>query len=231
MNAETESPVQIPIPKRIAKLPVDKRGYPIPFFVGYDDRDEPDFRMMDGRKLIRAVKDRLCWICGDPLGRHLAFCIGPMCMVNRNNAEPPMHLECAQFSVKACPFLLNPEQKRNPRKVHGKWQEAAGEPIKRNPGVSVIWVCESYDVYHDYAGGVLFRIGAPPSQVTFWREGRPALRPEIVESIETGIPLLYAMAKEEGEAAVKALMAYREKAYSYLPSDGDSLKSEVDVPA
>lgn len=212
----------IEIPKRIAKLPRDERGYPIPFFVGYDDRGLPDFRMMDAHKLTRAVKDRLCWICGEPLGRYLAFAIGPMCALNRNNAEPPMHKECALFSVKTCPFLINPDQKRNPRKVHSEWREPAGEAIKRNPGVAVVWVTESYDVFIDHrTNGPLFRLG-DPVDVTYWREGRPALREEVVESIETGLPILMEMAQSEGSKAVEALMAARAAVDKLLP-DGNGL--------
>lgn len=220
-----ESPVKVPIPKRIAKLPVDERGYPVPFFVGYDDRGLPDFRMMDARKLRRAVVDRLCWICGEPLGRYLAFAIGPMCALNRNNAEPPMHKECAEFSVKTCPFLINPGQKRNPRKVHGEWCEPPGEPIKRNPGVACIWITESYDVHIDHrTNGPLFRLG-DPLEATFWCEGRPATRDEVVHSIETGLPILMEMAQTEGEKAVTALMKARDEAYKLLPVavDGNGL--------
>jgi hypothetical protein len=215
------TPIKVAIPKRIAKLPTDERGYPIPFFVGYDERGLPDFRMMDGHKLIRAVKDRLCWICGEMLGRHLAFCIGPMCALNRSNAEPPMHKECANFSVRVCPFLVNPDQKRNPRKVHGEYCEPAGEMIKRNPGVTLIWITESYDIYRDeLRGGVrglLFRLG-DPLEVTFWCEGRPALRHEVVESIESGYPILENMALQEGVDALKALMEAKAKAYELLPA-------------
>lgn len=208
---------ELAVPKRIKKLPIDERGFPIPFFVGYDDRGLPDFRMMDAHKLSRAVKDRLCWICGEPLGRYLAFTIGPMCGINRNNAEPPMHKECALFSVKTCPFLTNPDQRRNPRKVHGPTCEPAGEMIKRNPGVAVIWVTESYDVYRDnQKGGILFRLG-DPLEVSFWCEGRAALRHEVVYSIESGLPILMEMAQSEGHHAVEALWKARDQFYNLLP--------------
>lgn len=213
--------IEIEIPKRIRKLPVDERGYPIPFFVGYDDRGLPDFRMMDAHKLHRAVKDRLCWICGEPLGHYLAFTIGPMCGINRNNAEPPMHKECALFSVKTCPFLLNPDQKRNPRILHAPTRDPAGEMIKRNPGVALIWITESYDLYQDSrTNGILFRLG-DPLEVSFWCEGRPALRNEVVDSIESGLPILMEMAQTEGSKAVEALLKARDKFYQLLPTDGN----------
>src|SRR5215831_18617572 len=99
-----------PLPRRMKALPVD-RGYPVPWFVEWID-GVPDFRIMDGRKLVRAVRERLCWVCGQPLGSFLAFTVGPMCAVNRISSEPPSHRDCAVFSAKACPFLTRPTMRR-----------------------------------------------------------------------------------------------------------------------
>src|SRR5262245_54991717 len=101
-----------PLPSRIAGLPIDpERGYPVPWFVAWHD-GKPEFRTADGRKFRQAIRDRLCWVCGQPLGRHLVFVIGPMCTVNRVTVEPPCHLDCAEFSVRACPFLSKPQMTR-----------------------------------------------------------------------------------------------------------------------
>lgn len=205
---------RIPVPKRIAKLPIDKRGYPIPYFVGYDDRGEPDFRMMDAEKLYRAVKQRLCWVCGEPLGRYLAFTIGPMCALNRTSGEPPGHRECSEFSAQACPFLSNPDQKRNPRTVHGEHAPPGGEMITRNPGIAMTWVCESYEVWQTKTGPI-FKIG-DPTEVLFFREGRKAFQDEVFESIESGFPLLMEMAQEEGAKAVEALWEAKAKAITIV---------------
>src|SRR5258706_13105104 len=79
------------MPERIKNLPHDpERGYPIPFFVAYVN-GKPDFRIADDEKRVRSVKERLCWICGEKLGRYLAFTIVPMCAITRPSAEPPMH--------------------------------------------------------------------------------------------------------------------------------------------
>src|SRR2546426_12752289 len=62
------------LPPRLRKLRVDARGYPVPWFVAWIDGPDgpetvPEFRAMDGRKFRAAVKQRLCWVCGEPLGR------------------------------------------------------------------------------------------------------------------------------------------------------------------
>ena len=55
-------------PARIKALPVDHRGFPVPWFVQWYD-DTPNFLVVDHRKLRPAVEKRLCWICG-----HLDLC-------------------------------------------------------------------------------------------------------------------------------------------------------------
>jgi hypothetical protein len=210
MNAD----IKIEIPRRIAKLPLDERGYPIPFFVAYGDDGKPDFRAMDADKWGRAVRDKLCWVCGEKLGRYKAFTLGPMCAINRTSGEPPSHRECAEFSARACPFLTNPSQKRNRKSFKGDVSPPGGEMISRNPGCVLVWVTESYTIINSETGPVV-KIGEP-SEITLWCEGRPAFRHEVVESIESGFPLLYDMAEKEGGKAIDALCLAKKRAYEVL---------------
>src|SRR5439155_15335159 len=99
------------LPERIKALPVDERGYPIPWFVDYVN-GKPEFRAMDQHKWVRALKEKLCWVCGQPLGRMMTFVAGCMCGINRTSAEPPSHYDCALWSAKNCPFLNNPDMVR-----------------------------------------------------------------------------------------------------------------------
>ena len=64
-----------PMPARIAGLPKDSRGYPVPWFVHWAD-GVPDFRVIGDGKLEHAVKFRACWVCGQEMGRNSAFVIG-----------------------------------------------------------------------------------------------------------------------------------------------------------
>src|SRR5215467_7036859 len=105
---------KLKMPLRFHKLPISENGFPVPKFVSFID-GKPDFRVVDGRYVLEAIKRRLCWLCGETLGRYMSFVIGPMCAVNRVSSEPPSHFECAQFAVQACPFLTQP---RRPRNVH-----------------------------------------------------------------------------------------------------------------
>jgi hypothetical protein len=204
------------MPERIKNLPHDpERDYPVPFFVAYID-GKPDFRIADDEKRRRCIKERLCWICGERLGRYLVFVIGPMCSVNRISAEPPMHRDCAEYSARVCPFLLNPNQKRNPKKVNAETGEPPGIMIARNPGCMVLWITTSYSLVRDDHGGLLFGLGNPVS-LCWVAEGRTATRAEVLESIETGLPILRELAEKEGTRAIAALEHQLSNAIKLIP--------------
>lgn len=203
------------LPPRIAALPVDERGYPVPFFVAWIE-GKPEFRIADSAKLVRCVMEKLCWVCGQKLGRHMAFVIGPMCSVNRITAEPPSHLDCAEWSVKGCPFLSKPQMvRREDELTEANKENVAGEMITRNPGVILIWVTRSYRILKDPSGKPLFEIGEP-EETSWWRLGRTATRSEVLESIESGILLLEA--KCDGDDDLAALNMARTKAEQLLPT-------------
>jgi hypothetical protein len=196
-----------PLTPRIAKLPVDERGYPVPFFVQWvNEQNEPtdpgvgrpEFRMMDSRKWMRCVKEKLCWVCGEKLGVHLAFPIGPMCSVNRVTSEPPSHLECAEWSVKGCPFLSRPNMvRREDELTEANKVNVAGISIDRNPGVMCIWVTKHYRPFK--AGqGYLLRLDSP-SSVTWYTQGRLATRMDVIAAISVGLPTLLNVCQNDDE--------------------------------
>jgi len=217
------------IPTRIAKLPVDVRGYPVPWFVQWFD-GKPDFRVMDSRKMARAVKDRRCWVCGDKFG-HLeimCFVIGPMCGVNRVSAEPPSHRECAEFSVKACPFLTLPRAQRREAAFPDAPLQETGVMLSRNPGVSLLWLTDYYETFrapvmksaHGNGGeplspGIMFTLG-DPVECIWYREGRPATRAECVESVDSGMPILRDAA--DGGAALASLEYWHDELARLMPA-------------
>lgn len=188
---------------RIAALPLDERGYPIPYFVAWLD-GKPEFRMADPVKRSRCVRDGLCWVCGQRLGAYLAFTIGPMCCVNLTTAEPPAHLDCALWSVKGCPFLSRPKMvRREDELTQACAGNVAGEMIARNPGCIAVWVTKDYQLFGDGRGGCLIRIDKPVA-LSWWREGRPATRAEVMESIDSGLTFLEAKCDTpEDRAALK----------------------------
>jgi hypothetical protein len=209
-----------PLTDRLRKLPVDARGYPVPWFVdwidGPDGQRVPEFRAMDPQKWRRAVTERRCWVCGDPLGRWLTFPIGPMCAISRTTAEPPSHLECASWSVRNCPFLSRPRMVRREGGMEDA-EKAAGMMIMRNPGVICLWTTRGYEVFNDGHGKPLITIGDPES-VSWWREGRAATRAEVDASVAGGLPILMNEAQSNGRFAVEELGRCVERAQALFPA-------------
>jgi hypothetical protein len=195
-----------PLPARIAKLPVDARGYPVPWFVAWVD-GKPEFRAMDGRKFVEAIQHGRCWVCGQPLGHTFAFTVGPMCAVNRISAEPPSHRECAEFSAKACPFLTKPQMRRREGGLPDDLTEPGGISIQRNPGVALVWLTKAFRVIQDGDGKALIQMG-PPREVLCFAEGRTATTDEIRASVDSGLPILQEAAARDGKNAVAALDKY-----------------------
>lgn len=206
------------IPDRIKALPVDDRGYPVPWFVDWLD-GKPEFRAMDLKKWVDAVKRRLCWVCGQPLGINLCFVAGPMCGINRTSAEPPSHYECGKWSAINCPFLANPKTVRREDDLlnaQNMREYGAGLALTRNPGVTMLWITRNYDVFPDGKKGYLIQMGQP-DRVEWYANGKTATRAEIIESVETGLPALEAVARTEA-GGIEALRRYQERFMRYVPA-------------
>lgn len=203
------------LPERMRRLPISDEGYPVPWFVPFVD-GKPEFRGMDGGKMGIAVRLKRCWLCGQQLGKHMTFTIGPMCCVNRNIAEPPGHHSCCLYSVRACPFLSQPRMRRNEKDLPEQ-RHVAGIGIKRNPGVTVLWTTLSYKVHRAPNGGALFHLG-DPERVEYFAEGRTATRPEILASMESGLPILMKIADQEGAVAVAELEKMYGQALQLVPA-------------
>lgn len=197
------------MPDRIAHLPRDSRGFPVPRFVPWID-GVPEFRAFEPSWLTECVRHNRCWLCGGPLGRHLVFCIGPMCAVNRVNSEPPCHYDCAKFAATNCPFLIRPKMRRNEKDMP-EHVPAAGVPLKRNPGCCCLWITDGYKPFKPHHGnrGLLFSLGKP-SRLEFYAEGRPATRAEVEESVRTGLPALEEVSRLDGPKGIEALQQQAE---------------------
>jgi len=209
---------EIPMPAAVGRLPRDKHGRPVPWFVAYID-GEPDFRVIRRGGIEDAHRYGWCWVCGQPIaGRYKAFVIGPMCAVNRVSAEPPGHQACAIYSALACPFLSTPNMVRRDRQMPVEHSDPAGIMLERNPGVALVWTTTHYAKFAAPGGpGFLFDIGEPDS-VAFYAQGRPATRAEVLASIESGLPTLREMAEADGPEAVAALDEQTAAALELIPA-------------
>ena len=205
------------LPARMRHLPINEAGYPVPHFVAWIE-GKPEFRCIRPEVLTVAIARRLCWICGQRLTSLSAFVLGPMCSVNRVNAEPPSHVDCARFAARACPFLTRPKATRREDDLPDDAQEMAGCPIKRNPGCCAVWATRQWKWEYTSHGhrGQLCMIG-DPEWVEWYAEGRVATREEVMASIDSGLPILMDMAEKEGRQAVRELRSMHVEALKLLP--------------
>lgn len=215
----------IPMPDRIAALPISPTGFPVPWFVAWIDiiapdgttSRVPDFRVIGPSKIAIAHNRKRCWVCGEPLGKQFAMTIGPMCAINRVISEPPSHRDCALYSAQACPFLSNPRMRRNEKDLPLDAQDPAGNGIRRNPGAMAVWITRSYRPFRT-DNGVLFSFEDEPEEVLWFAEGRKATREEVQRSIDSGLHLLVEEAAAQGAAAVTALHRAVVDTQKYLPA-------------
>ncbi len=156
----------------------NRQGYVIPFFVADQSGAHPDFRA-PGRD---------------------AFVIGPMCAINRVSADPPSHQECAEYSVRVCPFLLRPQMRRREQGLPPLEEATAGIALARNPGVALIWTTARWHL-EKVEGGWLFDFIGEPSAVSWWSQGRPATRSEVLASVDSGMPQLRALCEDAQDHA------------------------------
>lgn len=205
--SEARTLANAPMPARIARLPRNRQGYPIPWFVATLDGGVRDFRIADNALQRHAVRFGCCWICGQRLGANLAFTIGPMCALNRISAEPPGHHDCATYSAQVCPFLATPQMVRRDGDElpirDGIIPDAPGVGLARNPGVTLVWGTRSYSrIWPDPADRAkyLFQLG-DPTRLEFYHRGRPATRDEIMASIDSGLPALQAACQLDADPA------------------------------
>lgn len=207
-------------PPNMACLPLDPRGYPVPKFVWHKDDGTYDFRVIEPGWPVRVVRQRLCWLCGTPRWAKFAAVVGPMCTINRNIGEPNFsHLECARWAVQACPFLRFPNRKRDEHELPTDAIKPGGDEamIMRNPGVTALYITKSFRPYRANDGSVLYALGEP-SEVEWWAHGRKATRSEIIASIDSGLPLLRAMAEKEGPEAIIHLEKTIERGLKLVPA-------------
>jgi predicted RNA-binding Zn-ribbon protein involved in translation (DUF1610 family) len=191
LNAATRG---INIPAHMQRLPINDKGYLVPWFVAKMGPNEWDFRAIHPGRVQEAVLQRLCWLCGQRIGMFKTFVAGPMCGVNRISSEPPSHKSCARYACQACPFMTKPKMVRNEKDMPEDAAEMPGITIKRNPGVTMLWTTKTFEVTSD----PLFRMG-PPTDVEWWCEGRRATREEVAASVESGLPILAATCEGDPE--------------------------------
>lgn len=197
-----------PLPRGLKMRPVDRaRGLPAPWFLADQDGSESyDFRKVAARRVAIARRNRLCWVCGQSFVRDAAVIGGIASMINSIVVDPPSHVECAEFAVKVCPFMVYPEKRRGPEAENNV---TPGEMLPHNPGLAFVFIA-GYPHFIDSSdgrGGRLIRMPPVPLQLTAWARGRWAQPDELAAGIRLGMSKLMDIAFSEGTGSLLDLGA------------------------
>lgn len=204
-----------PLPKRMAALPLDSRGYPVPWFVKWF-AGKPDFRIVDVLKFRAAIRFGKCWICGEATGARKSFVIGPISTLSRVTSEPGSHLTCAEYAVKVCPFLILPSAKRRGNNMPEGAREPPGVHDNRNAGIFAVWTTRRYGLIPMTAGRRLLELHEPLS-VEWYSYGEPATRAQAAQAVDASLSVLYPRAKAESIDAVIRLESQYAAIQGFLP--------------
>lgn len=183
----------VPIPPTMAHLPRDKRGYPIPTMVMRDDQGLPHFQVNDEERRQEVIQKELCSICGKKLFRGRFLVGGPASALHEDGRyiDPPMHRECAEYSLMVCPYLAAPKHMKRltSEQVHDRVQsKTSGKLISTDPTMipdrPQLFVLLGVAKLTSISGPIMVSEGvhmvgvkyiAPHSQfidMTFWRHGQ-----------------------------------------------------------
>lgn len=165
------------LPDRMRHLPVDKRGYPIPWGVLIDDGGLPHFAINVEERRHEMVKRDLCSICGSKLFRGRWFVGGTLSAFHEHGAfiDPPMHSECSHFALQTCPYLAAPrytkeiglEKIKNRKPANIMLIDNTLIPGRPTEDIFVALMATRQDVFDN----LNTKPKHPYSVVEFWRHG------------------------------------------------------------
>jgi hypothetical protein len=101
-------PEDVPIPDRLKGFPLFRGKFLVHYTVYVGADGQPDFKVVHEANRIKALEERLCHLCGKPLGKLMVLIGGPLSVQNRMFMDGPMDPECAEYAAKVCPYLANP---------------------------------------------------------------------------------------------------------------------------
>jgi hypothetical protein len=163
------------IPFRMARRPRDARGLVIPFAQFIKADGTPDFRVMDDRLTSKAVRRRLCSICGEPMRGDVYFIGGPLCVENGYFYDPPMHKDCATYAIQTCPHLARSKGRYSATpdlQEKGVLLVAGAMDISKKAEWFAIMRATGYESGHTADQMLVIKAKLPWVSVERWRDGR-----------------------------------------------------------
>jgi len=174
--------VDVPIPETMKRLPLDKRGLPIPYVVLRDNSGEAHFTVNDASRVQEAAFRQLCHICGQRLKNTKWFVGGPLSAFHPAGAynDGPMHDECVHYALRVCPWLAVPHYGKSITEAAAKRVNDEGVTLVDHtsmPGRPPCFVAirvvgfEAKLVNQAGAPHLLFNPTKPYLKIEFWQHG------------------------------------------------------------
>jgi len=91
------------VPERLRSRP-RVGGLAVPYTAAVIN-GRPDFKVLNPERVARCIRNRLCGLCGQGLGREVTFVGGPKSARGRIYTDPAVHEDCAVYAAQACPHL------------------------------------------------------------------------------------------------------------------------------
>ncbi len=175
----------VPIPPRMAALPKDPRGFPVPHIVIRDKDGKPVFSANDTVVVMQGKLKKLCGVCGQALGSDSWVLGGPMSAFHPQGVyiDNPIHKECGVYALQVCPYLAYTGYRHNPDLVDKLDARFEGTRIFVNPTQDnkrvpffVFGKVKSWTLRGDYVIPV-----RPFLETEFWLEGKEITKDQAVE--------------------------------------------------
>jgi len=90
------------------------------------------------------MEKRLCGVCGRALGYWISFVVGPITIRIRETFMPAAHPECAEASLRLCPYLYLEERDRSLKPSDNHIVPPSELPPK--PDRVALWLTRSYEI-------------------------------------------------------------------------------------
>lgn len=155
----------VPIPARMAHLPLDRRGYPVPEMIQRAADGTPLFTVNDNEVTRHQLANNLCGICGGHIevGEY-HFAGGPVSAFHPHGSyfDGPMHGECASYAMQVCPYLALPKflKRADPEEVlkHLSGRELAVDStmIEGKPECFVVIRAMSFNMLLQRDSGMIY---------------------------------------------------------------------------
>ena len=140
-------------PEQVRHLPVCTRtGLPIPYATARNPDGSGRWDANDVGRKLQCGRDRLCGLCGRPLGWWAVFLTQDHGQLGRRTlfTDAPLHEDCAVLALAECPFIAN---RRLPRRADADVRcPAAADPARPKTGWLMV-ATHDWEVIEQAAGG------------------------------------------------------------------------------